>query len=69
MITVGVRTATDPGPIKIYYSFFGGQRAMTGYGQSPDYGNPMHGGPDRLLMFLILALIGMVLLRAFWVFH
>ena len=42
---------------------------MTGYGQSPDYGNPMHGGPDRLLMFLILALIGMVLLRAFWVFH
>ena len=42
---------------------------MTGYGQSPDYGNPMHGGPDRLLMFLILAFIMMVLLRAFWVFH
>ena len=34
------------------------------YKRSPD-----HGGPDRLLMFLVLAFIGLVLLRVFWFFH
>ena len=42
---------------------------MTDNEQRPGYRDPKKGGPDRLLMFLVLAFVGMVLLRAFWLFH
>jgi hypothetical protein len=42
---------------------------MIGHKQGTNYREPKHGGPDRLLMFLVLAFVGMVLLRAFWLFH
>jgi hypothetical protein len=42
---------------------------MTSYEQRPYYRDPRHGGPDRLLMFLVLSFIGMMLLRAFVLFN
>jgi hypothetical protein len=42
---------------------------MTDNEQRPGYRDPKKGGPDRLLMFLVLAFVGMVLLRAFWFFN
>jgi hypothetical protein len=42
---------------------------MTENEQRSDYRRPKRGGPDRLLMFLVLAFVGMVLLRAFWFFN
>jgi hypothetical protein len=42
---------------------------MTGREQNRNYRESKHRGPDRFLMFLVLAFIGMVLLRAFWLFH
>jgi hypothetical protein len=46
-----------------------GFRGMTGREQNRDYGHSKPRGPDRLLMFLVLAFIGMVVLRAFWILH
>jgi hypothetical protein len=42
---------------------------MTDNEQRPGYRDPKQGDPDRLLMFLVLAFVAMVLLRAFWPFH
>ena len=42
---------------------------MTENEQIRGYRDPKRGGPDRLLIFLVLAFVGMVLLRAFWLFH
>jgi hypothetical protein len=42
---------------------------MTGHEQRHTYRDPKHGGPDRLLMFLVLSFIGLVLLRAFVLYH
>jgi hypothetical protein len=41
---------------------------MTDREQHRDHREPKRGGPDRFLMFFVLAFIGKVLLRAFWVF-
>jgi hypothetical protein len=42
---------------------------MTGHREGPDYREPKHGGPDRLLMGLFLGFIFLLLLRAFWLFN
>ena len=42
---------------------------MTGNEQRPGYRDPKQGGPDQLLIFFLLAFVGMVLLRAFWFFN
>jgi hypothetical protein len=42
---------------------------MTDNEQRPGYRGPKQRGPDRLLMFLVLAFVGMVLLRTFWFFN
>jgi hypothetical protein len=42
---------------------------MTDREQNRDYGDSKPRGPDRLLMFLVFSFVGMVLLRAFWLFH
>jgi hypothetical protein len=42
---------------------------MTDNEQRPGHRDPEQGGPDRFLIFLVLAFVGMVLLRAFWFFN
>lgn len=45
-----------------------GTHHLTAHDPRSEHGSPKHGGPDRLLMFLIFSFIVMVLLRVFVLF-
>jgi hypothetical protein len=53
---------------RIRTSYRYGERQI-GHERHPGYRDRKHGGPDRLLMFLVLSFVGMALPRAFVFFN